>query len=59
MSTPNYYEGKIMEHISKLAGRDQEMINNPVGISGHYMDLENQKKIAEAIRYTFLSFLNK
>lgn len=24
--------------------------NNPVGITGNYMDLENQRKIAEAIR---------
>lgn len=36
--------------MGKLASRDQQQLVNPISIQGNYMDMENQKKIAEAIR---------
>lgn len=41
---------KVLELMGKLASRDQQQLVNPISIQGNYMDMENQKKIAEAIR---------
>lgn len=47
-----------MELMARLMPREPSYAE-PVGISGNYMDPDNQKKIAEAIRFVYRKFLQK